>query len=276
MTERARDRGGLAVTWGGHSTVLIELDGARLLTDPVVHSRVGPLRRFAAPFQPRLYERVDAVLVSHLHADHAHLRSLRALGADARVIAPRGARGWLRAHGFKDVSELAAGEELEVAGVRVGATQAVHNSHRWHLGERRLWPLGVSAEPVGYLVRGSRSCYFAGDTDLFGAMSELAGTIDIALLPISGWGASVGSGHLDPERAAIAAERIAPSVAVPIHWGTLTLALRPGRPPDPARYPREFAALVAERAPAVDVRILEPGERTALDRDAQASGSAGP
>ena len=267
MADHSRARGGLAVTWVGHSTVLIELDGMRLLTDPVVHARVGPLRRLAEPVEPAMLAGVDAVLLSHLHADHSHVRSLRTLGRTTRILAPRGSGRWLMRHGFPNVQELATGEESAVGPLRVLAMRAAHNAHRWHLGERRVWPLGVSAEPIGYVVRGSYSCYFAGDTDLFAEMATLAGSIDVALLPVSGWGTRVGTGHLDPARAATAAALISPRVVIPIHWGTLALARPAPRPPDPAGPPRAFAARVAKRAPGVEVRVLRPGERTELDGD---------
>jgi L-ascorbate metabolism protein UlaG (beta-lactamase superfamily) len=267
MVDHSRDRAGLAVTWAGHSTVLIELDGTRLLTDPVLHHRVGPLRRVAREVEREHFDRVDAVLLSHLHADHSHLHSLRTVGSATRILAPRGSGRWLARHGFREVQELAAGEETTVGAVRVHATEAAHNSYRWHLGERRLWPIGVSADPIGYVMRGSASCYFAGDTDLFDNLAGLSGSIDLALLPVSGWGAKVGSGHLDPERAATAAALIGPRVVVPIHWGTLALALPRRRPPDSERHARQFATLVAARAPGVSVRVLLPGERIELGRD---------
>jgi L-ascorbate metabolism protein UlaG (beta-lactamase superfamily) len=114
---------------------------------------------------------------------------------------------------------------------------------------------------VGYVARGENSAYFAGDTGLFPAMAELAGSIGVALLPVSGWGPTLGPGHLDAARAAEAADLIAPRVAIPIHWGTFA-PIRPLKGhPDPSRPPREFAELVARRAPEVEVRVLEPGER---------------
>ena len=86
----------------------------------------------------------------------------------------------------------------------------------------------------------------------------------MALLPVWGWGASVGAGHLDPSSAAEAAALIAPSVAIPIHWGTFALARPARRAADPERPAREFAELTKRYAPAVDVRVLAPGERTTL------------
>jgi L-ascorbate metabolism protein UlaG (beta-lactamase superfamily) len=245
---------GLAITWLGHATVLIELDGVRLLTDPVLGRRVGPLVRVAgSPVDAADLGRVDCVLLSHLHADHADLGSLRALDAGA-VIAGAGAGEWLRGAGVGGVQELSIGESAAVGEVRVRAVRAEHDS-----GRRPMGP-GPSAEPVGYVIEGSRSIYFAGDTDLYDEMSQLR--VDIALLPVWGWGPSVGEGHLDPERAARAAALIAPAVAIPIHWGTFALpwaAVRGVSDDDRARPAREFAALAAERAPAVEVRVLEVG-----------------
>ena len=91
---------------------------------------------------------------------------------------------------------------MTLSGLRITAVPATHDSRRA--------PFGPEAEPIGYLVSGSRSVYFAGDTDLFEAMSELRGLVDVALLPVAGWGRSLGPGHLDPERAAQAAGLIGP------------------------------------------------------------------
>jgi L-ascorbate metabolism protein UlaG (beta-lactamase superfamily) len=251
-TLRAPQRGCLSVTWLGHATVLIELDGARLLTDPVLGSRVGFLRRVARPVETDATRDIGAVLLSHLHADHADKRSLRTFTPATPVLAPAGAGRWLSALGFGEVHELRPGEHADIAGVRVQAVRADHPSGRWR--ERP----GVT--PVGFVVRGSRSVYFAGDTDLFEEMSALAGTIDLALLPVGGWGPTLGPGHLDPVRAAEAARLISPRVAVPIHWGTLA-APWPLRARGALAVPAQlFGELASRRARDVDVRVLAPGE----------------
>jgi L-ascorbate metabolism protein UlaG (beta-lactamase superfamily) len=245
-----------AITWVGHATVLIELDGMRLLTDPVLGARVGPLIRLAAPADAAAGREIDAVLLSHLHADHADVPSLRRLGTQTRVIAPAGAGAWLAGRGFANVEELAPGGETSVGGVRIEATSATHD------GRRR--PFGAVAEPVGFVARGSRSLYFAGDTDLFDDMAALAGSIDLALLPVWGWGPRLGPGHLDPERATTAALRIEPAVAVPVHWGTFALTRPARRPRDPQAPARRFSELMAARAPQIAVRVLAPGARMEL------------
>ena len=154
------------------------------------------------------------------------------------------------------MAELRPGEELQAGPLRVEATFAAHQGRRH--------PLGIDVAPVGFVVRGSRTVYFAGDTDLFVAMADLAGTIDVALLPVWGWGRSLGPGHLDPERAAQAAARIAPRVAIPIHWGTFSPAVALPTAERPAAPARAFATAVARIAPAVDARVLQPGERVEL------------
>jgi L-ascorbate metabolism protein UlaG (beta-lactamase superfamily) len=248
----------LAVTWAGHATALIELDGVRLLSDPVLRDHIGPLRRIASAVSPRVSAAIDVVMLSHLHADHAELPSLRRLGASSVVLAPFGAGRWLRRHGVQHVEELSPGEEVQLGRVRIVATPARH--------ERRRRPLGVQADPIGFLARGSQALYFAGDTDLFDEMSKLAGCVDLALLPIAGWGPTVGAGHLDPQRAVRAAARIAPRAVVPIHWGTFALPWPAARGHDPSRPAREFSALMTNELPDVEVRVLAPGERTVLAR----------
>ena len=245
-----------AITWLGHASVLIEMDGVRLVTDPVLSNRVGPLVRIVPGVGPGAIGVVDGVLISHLHADHTDVPTLRALRRAGPVIAPKGSRVWLTARGLPEVIELGAGEEMGLGGVRIIATPAKH--------DRRRRPLGPGADPVGYLVRGSSTVYFAGDTDLFLSMSELRGVVDVALLPVWGWGSGVGAGHLDPERAAAAAALIAPAVAIPIHWGTLALGRPARRLADPRRPAREFAAFAGRYAPSVDVRLLSPGNRVLL------------
>src|SRR5947209_1005808 len=149
----------MQVTWFGHAMALLEVDGARVLTDPVLGARIGPLTRIAlAPSVDRL-DQLDAVVISHLHADHANVATLRRLARSVPVLAPAGAGSWLRGKGLGNVEELRAGAEARVGALRVMATPALHDGRRWRFGP--------SADPIGYVIAGSRSAYFAGDTDLF-------------------------------------------------------------------------------------------------------------
>jgi L-ascorbate metabolism protein UlaG (beta-lactamase superfamily) len=146
---------------------------------------------------------------------------------------------------------------VHIGSLEVRAVPAEHDGGRG--------PFGVSADPVGYVVNGSKSVYFAGDTDLFPGMAEL-GPVDVGLIPIWGWGPGLGKGHLDPQRAAEAAALVRPRVAVPIHWGTyfpIHLGLR--RAPRFVQLPPvEFLAAAEQAAPDVDVRVLRPGESLEL------------
>ena len=243
------------VTWGGHSTVLVELDGVRLLTDPVLRPRVAHLRRRGEPPSPALTEGLDAVLISHLHYDHLDVPSLRGIEGGVRAFAPLRTGALLRRAGLGEVTELSPGESGEVGAVRVAAVPAAHDPRRR--------PLGPRAEPLGFVLEAGARVYFAGDTDLFAGMSDI-GPVDLALLPVAGWGPELGNGgHLDPESAARAAALIRPKVAVPIHWGTLYPRGR--RLGDWFTEPgRRFAAHAAELAPDVEVRVLAPGESLAL------------
>jgi L-ascorbate metabolism protein UlaG (beta-lactamase superfamily) len=191
------------VTWLGHATVLIEVDGVRLLTDPVLSDRVMHLKRQVPKPEPPTA--IDAVLISHLHHDHLHKPSLRGLSATA--LAPVGATKFLTGY---DVHEVRAGDTVDV-GVTVEAVPA------WHDGRRRPGPGAEELDTLGYLADG---IWFAGDTDYDPAMEALRGRVDCALIPIWGWGPSLGPGHLDPAGAARVIDLIAPRVAVPIHWGT--------------------------------------------------------
>ena len=233
------------LTYVGHATVLIDLDGVRLLTDPILRNRVMHLRR-AVPVPAGALRGVDAVLVSHGHWDHLDLPSLDRLGRELPIVCPKGLGGLLRRRGFRAVTEVEVGEDVSVGALRVGAVHAEHEGSRG--------PFGASAAAVGFVVTGSRNVYFAGDTDLFDGMAELAGP-DAALVPVTGWGTKVGPGHLDPTRAVEALRLLRPRIAVPIHWGTYaTVGRSPGRGPAD-----EFAALAAERAPDVEIRVLDPG-----------------
>jgi L-ascorbate metabolism protein UlaG (beta-lactamase superfamily) len=242
----------MRVTLVGHATVLIELDGVRLLTDPLLRTRRIFLRADRSASEPQWSERVDAVLLSHFHRDHYDPGSLRLLDPDTLVVGPPGTAKRVSRLGFGNVAELRPGESTGVGDVTVRATEARHGRI-----PRPFRPLAL-----GFLVLGSARLYFAGDTDLFPGLADLAPEeLDLALLPVGGWGPRLGAGHLDPLRAAQAADLIRPRVAVPIHWGFLrplgTGRLNPRYLTHPGA---QFARFAAGLAPGVEVRVLEPGE----------------
>jgi len=251
-----------AVTWLGHATTLIEVDGARILTDPLLRDRLFHLRRHAPTPTAHLDAPIDAVVISHLHHDHLDLPSLRALDPSTPIVVPRDAGGLLRRAGFRGVVELARGELWPLErGPRIEAVPANHSGRRP--------PFGPTVEATGYVIEGSRRIYFGGDTGLFPEMSDLE-AIDLALIPVGGWGPWLRGPHLDPRSAAAALGRIRPAAAVPIHWGTFwPIGLpRTSRFHEPGR---RFAAHAAAVAPTVEVHVLAPGERLPLPSSVQAA-----
>jgi L-ascorbate metabolism protein UlaG (beta-lactamase superfamily) len=247
----------LRVTFLGHATLLLELDGVRLMTDPVLRGWVGPLRRRGARIHPSWIEGLDAVLISHTHMDHLDLGSLALLPRHVRLFLPHEAARVVRRLGFQHVVGQSPGDTVEVGPLTLTATPARHVSARL--------PFGTATECLGFLVGGSRRVYFAGDTGIFGAMADLSDMLDLALLPVWGWGPRLGPHHMNPLQAAQALQLLRPRVAVPIHWGTLQ---PPGmgwtRPSFLSMPPHEFAGHASLLAPEVDVRVLNPGEVTRL------------
>lgn len=241
------------MTYLGHATVLIEMDGVRVLTDPILRARVGPLVRRSGPPRAEHWSDVDVVLLSHSHWDHLDYGSLGLLDRGITIICPAGMGAGLQRHGLARVTEMVAGDDVEVEGLRV---EAVHAEHKG-FGP----PVGSTERSLGYIVHGSQSHYFAGDTAFFEGMADLDRGLDLALLPVWGWGPTANpSEHLDPMGAARAAARIGPRYAIPIHWGTLHPVglswMRPSTRIDP---PHQFAQLMRRLAPNTVVRVLPDG-----------------
>ncbi len=247
----------------GHSTVLVEVDGIRILTDPLLTRRLAHLRRRAPT--PTVGP-VDVVLVSHVHMDHLHLPSLRMTASGARLIVPEGAARLVRKIPVHSIEEVRRGAVVRLRGPTSGmAAVDVEVVHAHHLSGRGPHSR-VSAPPVGYVMRAAgRAVYFAGDTDLFDGMREL-GRLDVALLPIWGWGRTLGERHLNPESAATATGWLDLTTVVPIHWGTYS-ALRFGRgrpawidqPPDAFRDALGILGLQDRLC------VLQPGGSLQLD-----------
>jgi L-ascorbate metabolism protein UlaG (beta-lactamase superfamily) len=247
------------VTFVGHSTVRLELGETTLLTDPLLRERFLHGFRQAPPVASEVTTGVDAVLASHLHMDHLDFASMRKLGKDVEIVLPAGGARVVRRRGYRNATEMRPGDSTRVGAVEVIATEADHDGRRW--------PIGPAVEALGFLLRTPQaSVYFAGDTDLFEGMREL-GEVDLALLPIGGWGPKSGEteGHLDPQSAAEAVELIRPRIVVPIHWGTyLRIGLARSRPELLTEPARRLAEEVGRRAPEVEVRVLQAGESLQL------------
>lgn len=207
---------GVRATWVGHSTVLLELGGLRILTDPLLRRRLGPLRRRRdLPVQSHVDD-VDVVLLSHLHHDHADLPSLRRVGHVPVVTDPANLP-WLDKHRLEAADASADTWHSLAPGVEVLLVRADH--------EARPMPHRPNGA-TGMLVRGGDVVvWFAGDTSLHPDMAllpQLAGApVDLALLPVGGWGPRLSPGHMGPVEAADAAARSGALNVIPIHYGTL-------------------------------------------------------
>ncbi len=248
----------IRVTYIGHASLLIEIDGVRVLTDPVLRRRFGHLRRVVDEPVADATGDLDAVLVSHAHHDHLDVPSLRALPGSPPVFGPEPVAGPVRKAGLQP-RVLAHGATAEFGSVAVEVTDAEHDGRRWPLP-------GRNRDAFGFVLRGGGgegSVYFAGDTGLNAGFSSI-GPVTVALLPVAGWGPKLGPGHMGPDEAAEVARIIDPDVAIPIHWGTYErLMMKVDDRHAPAR---EFAEHVAELAPRTRVEILQPGEAFELAR----------
>lgn len=246
------------ITWWGHATCTVEDSNVRVLTDPLFARRLAHLRRRRGALPPPGAWRADLAVVSHLHADHLHVPSLARLERGTRLLVPRGALRavpGLRRLTHLLVSEVEPGDVTTVGGLAVRAVPARHDGRRLPVGPRR-------SPALGYVIEGTARTYFAGDTGLFDAMAKEVGPVDVALLPVGGWGPYLGEGHLDAGRAAEALARLAPRSAVPVHYGTYwPIGMDAVRPHEFHAPGDEFARIAAERAPRVSVHRLAHGER---------------
>lgn len=246
------------VTWWGHATATVRDSGTTVLTDPLLVHRLAHLRRRRGRLPPARTAEADLVLVSHLHADHLHVGSLARLAAGTRVVVPAGAvravPGLRRLAKVLRVEEVTAGDLVRAGALTVRAVPAAHDGRRLPYGPHR-------APALGYVIEGEARTYFAGDTGLWDGMAKAVGPVDVALLPVGGWGPFLGSEHLDARRAADAAALLAPACAVPVHYGTYwPIGLDAVRPHEFHSPGTEFVRMAAHHAPAVEAHLLGHGE----------------
>ena len=244
----------LAVTWWGHASATVEIGGIRIATDPVLVDRLFHLRRYGVT--PRVEAgTADLVLLSHLHGDHIHLRSLRRFGPSVPVVAPHGARRLLRRLGLEDVRTVSPGDVLDVAGATIEVLPATHDDRRSPLSQLRGPALGFRVEAAGH------SFWFPGDTGLRDDMAEVP-PVDLALVPVGGWGPTLGPLHMDPDEGAEAVEPGRVALGGPGALGHV-LACRPvqdhtGPPHHPLRHTR---TALRRRAPHHRAGRRTPGAR---------------
>ena len=235
--------------------MLLAVGGLRILTDPFLRDRLGPLERHGPMPEPEALGDIDIVVISHGHQDHFDLASLGALQGRPTIVVPRGLGERARRAVRGDVIEVSVGERLDLGGPRITAVPARH----W------VAPGAPRAQPQGYVLDLGARIYFAGDTGRLPAMGRFAGAVDLALLPVWTWGPHLGPGHLGPRAAAEVLAEIGAAAAVPIHWGTLyprRLHRVWSRPLDEPG--ERFRIYAGHFAPAADVRLLRPGETASL------------
>ncbi|MFJ8005937.1 MBL fold metallo-hydrolase [Streptomyces fagopyri] len=245
------------ITWWGHATCTLEDSGTRVLTDPLFARRLAHLRRRRGAPPPPEAAVADVALVSHLHADHLHAPSLQRLAPGTLVLVPEGAARAVptlrRLDGLR-LTEVAPGDRIDVGDLVVRVVSARHDGRRLPVGPHR-------SPALGFVVEGEARTYFAGDTGLFDSMAEEVGPVDVALLPVGGWGPFLGEGHLDAGRAAQALARLMPRSAVPVHYGTYwPIGMDSVRPHEFHAPGDEFVRLAAESAPEVAVHRLDHGQ----------------
>ena len=250
----------MRLTWLGHATVVLDLGGVRLLTDPLLRARAGPLRRRGPVPTPEQVADLDAVLISHLHHDHAELTSLRMLPPTPLLTGPRNADFLVRRH-LQGVDLDDEWYDLG-SGVQVRLVRADHRA--------RKMPHRPN-DAYGHLVRTpTHRVWLAGDTSIYPEMAELpelaGGPLDLAVVPVGGWGPRLSGGHMDPEQAARACALVGARAALPYHWGTFHVPTQADTPrgwmgrPGP-----DFARALAEHAPGCEARVLRPGGSTAWE-----------
>lgn len=251
----------LRVTYIGHATLLIEVGGHTLITDPNFDSALGKfLRRVSAPgIALEELPKLDAILLTHAHADHLSFKSLDALPSDIPLFAPPAVARWLSKHGYRHAVAIAPGSTQSLNGVCIHAASATHNGNRYGIDRWR------SATNMYLLDTNKISCFFAGDTALTADTTHMVErrlvddgrNLDLALLPIGHapwWKPGFRKGHLTSGDALTLFERLKARYFIPYHWGTFNHVTSTA-----------FDAIDRLRAVLQDhplhpaVKILEPG-----------------
>jgi L-ascorbate metabolism protein UlaG (beta-lactamase superfamily) len=219
--------------WVGHSTVLLNMFGSWVLTDPVFSRRVGldiagmmvigPQRLVGPALGMDELPALDFVVISHAHMDHMDLPTLRKIDRSVPLVLPKNTADLVEGMGFETVYELGWGEWTDVGGVRVESIEVNHIGWRypWEPDRSRGFEYGRSYNAY-LLSKNGRHVVFAGDTaycESFKPLGERLGTVDLAILPIGGYD-PWEQNHATPEQAVEMARQMGATRILPVHWHT--------------------------------------------------------
>lgn len=251
---------GLAVTWYGHASALVEIGSRRVLTDPVWTERpspvgaIGPRRLHPPPVSLATLPWLDAVIVSHDHYDHLDMATVRWLVRHQRVpfVVPLGVGAHLRRWGVPEhrIVELDWGEQVDLDGLAISATPARHFSGRWLARNPTLWASWV-------IEHSGTKAFYTGDTGYFAGFADIGaqhGPFDVTLIQIGQYMSRWPDIHMTPEHGVAAHLDVRGGLLIPVHWATFALALHPWCEPAD----RVWAEAKARN---VDLAIPRPGQR---------------
>ncbi|GIF50485.1 L-ascorbate metabolism protein UlaG (beta-lactamase superfamily) [Asanoa ferruginea] len=255
---------GLHITWYGHSSALVEIDGDRVLFDPVWSDRcspshlVGPRRLHEPPVPLDELPRLDAIVISHDHYDHLDLPTIRtlALSSTAPFVVPLGVGAHFARWGIpaERVIELDWDESITVAGLTLTATEARHFSGRGLTRDETLW--------ASWVVAGhDRKVFYTGDSGYFDGYAEIGaahGPFDVTLMQIGAYGEGWPDIHMTPEDAVRAHQAVRGGLMIPLHWGTFVLAFHDWAEPADRLWSEA-------KAEGVTLAVPRPGERVDVD-----------
>ena len=266
-----RDTSGLHITWYGHASTLVEIEGCRVLIDPVWSDRVspsqlvGPGRLHPPPVSLDAIGPVDAVVISHDHYDHLDMATIRALAADevTTFLVPLGVGAHLERWGIAAdrIAELDWDESTTVAGVRFTVTAARHFSGRGFTRDQTLWGSWV-------LAGRSRRVFYSGDTGYFDGFARIGaehGPFDATLIQVGAYNENWSDIHMTPEDGLTTHLDVRGGVLIPVHWCTFVLAFHGWSEPIDRlwRDAKERGATLA---------VPRPGERVDVDNPPEVDG----
>lgn len=251
-----------AATWLGHATVLLEVGGHWVLTDPVWServspaTRVGPRRHHPVPMRLRELPRLSAVLISHDHYDHLDTRTIEWLTThqEAPIVVPLGIGAHLRRWGVPDerIVELDWGQTHTIDDLELTCAEAQHFSGRLFTNNTTLWSSWILSTP-------SARAFFGGDTgyhEAFATIGAEHGPFDLTVLPIGAYDRRWRDVHMDPAEALRAHDELRGDVLLPIHWATFDLAFHAWS--DPVEW-------LLRDAGSTPLALPRPGERFTAD-----------